>query len=211
MSLRANESFVHSLWEGPGSEHVVRFLGLADRCPDTWRLLDRPLRKEIQTFQQRQIAAAYAGVLGASPEKVARRQEFLLRTAITSVLFPLEELEDRLLVLLERRGLPAFFHHVVRELCDHTDDTAGVFMAADACRVAAFSLEDALRSLPTDGHAPESLLSAMIETLTHLQHVLARVQIPFGWTGIALLWVSATYGLGALPEESTVTEHYAEI
>lgn len=207
---RANQTFVHSLIEGPAADAVVRFLDQADRCPDAWRVLERPLRGEIQVFQQRQIAAAWARVRGGDPERVARRQEFLLRTAISSILFPLEDDGDELLVLLEKRGLPAFFHHSVRALCEHTDDTAAVFAAADACRVAVFQIEDAMREVGDDKHAADTLLASVIEALAHLQAVIADVEVPYGWVGVALLWVTSTYGLGALPDDPTATEHFAE-
>jgi hypothetical protein len=203
-------SFAKSLIKGPDHEKVARFLELAGHCPDTWRMLERPLRKEIQTFQHRQIAAAYSRVLGAPDELVARRQEFLLRTAVTSILFPLEEMEDRLLVLLDERGLPALFHHAIRELCDQTDVTVDVFAAADAARVAVFRIEDTMRDVADRPDAPERLLAAMVDALAHFQHVLADVEVPFGWVGIALLWVTANYGLGALSDDPTATEHYAE-
>lgn len=204
-------SFAKSLLRGPEHEKVARFLEMAGHCPDTWRVLDRPLRQEIQVFQQRQIAAAYARVLGAPDDRVLRRQEFLLRTAVTSILFPLEEMEDRLLVMLDQRGLPALFHHAVRELCDQSDNTADVFAAADAARMAVFRIEDAMHESALSPDAPERLLEAMVDALAHLQHMLADVEVPFGWIGVALLWVTANYGLGALPDDPTATEHYAEI
>jgi hypothetical protein len=207
----SDASFVKSLLRGPQAEKVVRFLEMAGHCPDTWRVLDRPLRQEIQVFQHRQIASAFARVLGAPDERVARRQEFLLRTAVTSILFPLETMEDRLLVLLDERGLPALFHHTIRELCDQTLDTQDVFAAGDACRMAVFRIEDAMRDGMEEDDAPERLLEAMVDALAHLQHVLHDAQVPFGWTGVALLWVTANFGLGALPEDPTATEYFAEV
>ncbi|MCA9570627.1 MAG: hypothetical protein KC656_22450 [Myxococcales bacterium] len=205
----SDRTFAQSLVKGAAADQVTRFLEMAGHCPDTWRVLERPLRGEIQTFQHRQIAAAYSRILGAPEDRVARRQEFLLRTAVTSILFPLEELEDRLLVHLEQRGLPALFHHVVRELCDQTDQTADVFAAADACRAAVFRIEDTMREVGDAPDGPERLLASLVESLSHLQHVLADVDVPFGWTGVALLWVTASFGLGALPDDPTATEHFA--
>ncbi len=207
---RADKRFVLSLLDGENAELAIRFLELSSRCPDTWRVLEPPLRGEIQTFQYRQITAAYAAVLGADPDKVTRRQEFLLRTAVTSILFPLEALEDRLLVLLEKRGLPALFHHAIRELCDQTEHTGDVFAAADACRNAVFQIEDAIRDVGVAPDGPPKLLEATVDAISNLQHMLRDVEIPFGWVGVALLWVTANYGLGAMPDDPTATEYYAE-
>lgn len=205
--MNNHRSFVKSLLKGPNADLVVRFLELADAAPDTWPDLPGPLRRELQTFERRQLAAAYAGVLGAPEDRVARRQEFLLRTAVTSILFPLEAMEDRLLVMLEQRGLPALFHHAIRELCDETDRTDAVFAAGDAARMAVFQLEDAMRD---EAATPEILVEELVGAVRSMQFLLADAEIPYGKVGIALLWVTAMYGLGTLNDDPTATEYYAE-
>lgn len=200
--------FARNLTRDPQvAQAVTSLLNHLQHASAPWDSIPAPLGPEIDRFERQHIAAAYARMLGADPRAVAIRQDFLVRTAVTSILFPLEAFEDRLLKLVEERGVRSLFHHVVREFADSGTDFQTLFETSGVCRVAAFDLEDMLRSA-AQNHVPVAEIVNRRNTI--VQRMWSHLDVdtvPFGWDGVALLWVTALIDLGGMSDTST-TEHY---
>ena len=193
--------------DAAGARAVTDLLNQLQRDATRWSHIQAPLGPEIDRFERQHIAAAFARLLGGNAHAVQVRQDFLVRTAVTSILFPLEAFEDRLLKLVEERGVRALFHHVVREFADDGADTQALFEAANACRLGAFDLEDMLRSAADHRVPIGEVVARRNRVVTRLWSRLDVEAVPFGWDGVALLWVTALVDLGGMNDTAT-TDHY---
>lgn len=174
-----------------------------------WPGLDDPLREELHRFDAQHFTAAFARACGGEVATIERRQDFLVRTAVTSILFPLEAFEDRLLRLIETRGLKSLWHHLLRELVDAGAEQEPLFEASGACRVAAFALDDLAAEAAKEDLTPAEIVQAWNTIRSMLIQRSDPSQLEYGDEGLALLWVTSAIGLGGLNDTST-TEHYSE-
>lgn len=205
-----HSGFVRGLVKSRATRAVIaEFLEISEEQALPWEQLPGALGAELDRFERSQIACGLARVQGGRERAIERRQDFLERTAVTSILFPLEAFEDRLLHLIEQRGLTALSHHLVREFADAGADTEVLFETTGACRLAAFAIEDLLLATAEEPFTAAGLVEKRNEIVSHLWSQLNPTAVPFEWCGIALFWVTALAGLGGMADNNT-TDHYPD-
>lgn len=190
------DGFADELIPAPMRPAVHELLTLFLDHGTRWDLLEPPLRAELHDFDARTFAVAFARVQGGNPGAIARKQDYLVRTAVGSILLAVEPLEEPLLALIEQRGLPSLFHHVVRELAGMPGARGAVLNAAERCRIATFALEDVLLETREEPATAATLLKRRDLITRHLVEHLEVKALPFEAAGLALLWVTACIGLG---------------
>ena len=197
------EAFAEGLIPAPMRPAIHELLDVLLAEGLRWPALPEPLRTELHRFDSQTFAAAFARIQGGNAGAIASRQDFLVRTAVTSLLFPLEDFEEQLLAILAERGLPSMFHHVVHEMAKLPGARDAVLNAGERCRIAVFALEDVLLDTRIEPVTAATLLKRRDLITRHLIEHVELEAVPFGANGLALLWVTACFGLGGLENQST--------